>query len=77
MQPSIQAKDFLAQLLDDPPNQQLPYMPKLKTDIARLEQRMGKKINQHLGFVGDLKGYGELYVKYSDKKTEHGWPEGC
>ena len=51
-------------------------MPKLKTDIARLEQRMGKKINQHLGFVGDLQGYGELYVKYSDKNAEHGFGEG-
>ena len=38
---------------------------------------MGKKINRHLGFVGDLKGYGELYVKYSDKEAEHGWSEGC
>ena len=76
IQPSIQAKDFLAQLLDNPLNQQLPFMPKLKTDIARLEQRIGKKINQHLGFVGDLKGYGELYVKYSDKKAEHGFDEG-
>ena len=67
IQPSIQANDFLAQLLDNPLNQQLPFMPKLKTDIARLEQRMGKKINQYLGFVGDLKGYGELYVKYRNK----------
>ena len=76
MKLSIQAKDFLAQLLDNPLNQQLPFMPKLKTEIACLEQRMGKKINQHLGFVGDLKGYGELYVKHSDKGAEHCWGEG-
>ena len=52
-------------------------MSELKTEIARLEERMGKKINQHLGFVGDLEGHGELYVKYSDKEAEHGFDEGA
>ncbi len=76
MQPSIQSKDFLAQLLENPLNQQLPFMPKLKTEIAHLEQRIGNQINQHLGFVGELKGYGELDVKYSDKDAELDFGEG-
>lgn len=71
-----QPKDFLAQLLDDPENQKLPFIKDVKEGIALVEQRIGKKVNEHLGFVGDLKDHGELYVQYSDKPEETGFEVG-
>jgi hypothetical protein len=48
-----QPKDFLAQLLADPENQKLPFIKDVKEGIALVEQRINKKVNEHLGFVGD------------------------
>ena len=50
-----QPKDFLAHLLDHPDNQKLPFIKDIKDKIPNLEKRMGKKVNEHLGFWGDLK----------------------
>ena len=56
--PSQEAKpqptDFLAQLLNDAENQKLPFIKDVKEVIALVEQRINKKVNEHLGFVGDL-----------------------
>ena len=72
-----QLKDFLAQLLDDPENQKLPVIKDVNAALSLVEQRIKKKANEHLGFVGDLKDHGELYVKYSDKPEETGFAAGA
>ena len=40
-----------------------PPQPKLKNvgDFFALENRIGKKVNEHLNFNGELQGYGNLY----------------
>ena len=45
--------------------------------LPDLELRMGKKVNEHLGFYGELKDYGELYVKYSENPKETGCSKGA
>ncbi len=37
---------------------------------------MGKKLNEHIGFYGNLSSYGELEVKFSDRMERYGWREG-
>ena len=41
-----------------------------------VEQRLGKKINDHLEFYGDLEGFGSLFVQYSNLAEELGKFEG-
>ncbi len=37
---------------------------------------MSSKVNDHLGFAMILKSQVDLFVKYSDKPEEFGWPAG-
>ena len=64
--------NFLASLLDHASSAKLPFVKDIKDKLRNLEQRMGKKVNEHLGFDGVLKDFGEVYVKYSDNPKEHG-----
>ena len=45
--------------------------------IPILEDLMGRKINDHLGWFGVQEGYEKRIVKYSDNKAEHTFAEGC
>ena len=63
--------DFFALILNQ--YDELPSIKKLKNKIIpKLENRIGKKVNEHLNFNGELQGYGNLYFQYSEKFEEHG-----
>ncbi len=52
---------------------ELSQIKKLKNKvIPKLEKRIGKKVNEHLNFKGELQGYGKLFFQYSEKFEEHG-----
>ncbi len=47
-----------------------------QTQLAEKILALHAGANDFLKFGSDLEGYGKRYVKFSDKKTEHGWDEG-
>ena len=73
-----QPVDFLAGILETGVYLKLQkILLAVNERIPRLEDLMGRKINDHLGWFGDQEGYDKRIVKYSDKKAEHTFAEGC
>lgn len=73
-QTTLQSDDFLARLLKQGLDLKLEQIQWLFNErIPILEQWMGKKINEHLGFNGELEGQGKLCIKYIDEAAEFGW----
>ncbi len=54
----------------------LPEEEKAKLAQDTLSQICGPSGNDFFKWGTELKGYGDRYVKYSDKKEEHGFNEG-
>ena len=72
-----QSDDFLTRLLRLGLDLNLKSIQSAVDDyIPILEKLMGKKLNEHIGFYGNLSSYGELEVKFSDRMERYGWREG-
>ena len=70
--------DFLARILETGVYLKLQkILLAVNERIPRLEDLIGKKINDHLCWFGLQEGYDKRIVKYSDKKAEHTFAEGC
>ena len=73
-QTTLQSDDFLARLLKQGLDLKLEQIQWLVNErIPILEEWMGKKINEHLGFYGELQGKAKLCIKYIDEAAEFGW----
>ncbi len=68
--------DFLDHILNHPYNQKLPFIAKIKKAVKRVEKYAGLNASQHLGFIGESRIKGKVYLKYSDKPDETGEGEG-